>query len=182
MCTSICIALSCPIIIITMFHYNDRYQARKILVESSFTVWTWISLSNIQVRTVDKGEEVKWIQQGGAVGRGLVCNIAAAIDTSIPWLKWNQPTPLALHGIAPLLRRSAKGYTYAPLCAYHSVPFVRLCALDAVHRRTIERTFERIDFASWCREVGHKLQLCPVVLLSRFFISTPAQILFVSSL
>lgn len=127
--TSICIALSWPIIIITMFHYNDRYRARKILVESSFTVWTWISLSNIQVRAVDKGEEVKWIQQGGAVGRGLVCNIAAAIDTSIPWLKWNQPTPLALHGIAPLLRRSV-GYTYAapPLYACRSVPFRSVCA------------------------------------------------------
>lgn len=123
---SICIAFSCPppvIIIITMFHYNDRYRARKILVESSFTVWTWISLSNIQVRAVDKGEEVKWIQQGDAVGRGLVCNIAAAIDTSIPWLKWNQPTPLALHGIAPQLRRSAA--TLTRLCV-RTVPF-RLC-------------------------------------------------------
>jgi len=110
-----------------MFHYNDRYRVRKILAESSFTVWTWISLSNIQVRAVDKGEEVKWIQQGGAVGRGLVCNIAAAIDTSIPWLKWNQPTPLALHSIAPLLRRSAA--TLTRLCVRTvSVPFVRLCA------------------------------------------------------
>lgn len=56
--------------------------------------------SSIQVQTVDKGEEVKWIQQGGAVVRGLVCSIAAAIDTSIPWLKWNQPTRVAGHSFA----------------------------------------------------------------------------------
>lgn len=140
--------LSYPIIIITMFHYNDRYRTVGLERDArpgSFTVWTWISLSSIQVRAVDKGEEVKWIQQGGAVGRDLVCNIAAAIDTSIPWLKWNQPTPrVARHSSA--YSPKVRGYTYARLCASHSVPFYSVCVsvrVHAVHRETIERTLER---------------------------------------
>jgi len=60
-----------------------------------------------------------------------------------------------------------RGYTYAPLCAYRSVPFVRV---DAVHRGTIERTFERLDFASRCREVGHKLRLRPVQVFIAFLV------------
>lgn len=70
-----------------------------------------INTASIGVRAVDKGEEVN--TTGVAVGRDLVCSIAAAIDTSIPWLKWNQPTRTIHHCFA-LKRCKASLYASAP--------------------------------------------------------------------
>lgn len=60
---------------------------------------------------------------------------------------------LALHGIAPLLCAKVRGYARARLYAFRyrfrfRIRIRALVRVHAVHRETIERTLERIDFGS----------------------------------